>query len=71
MTAEVNKQIEIIAENIEHETAMVSNVSENIKHMEDFATNTQATSEECVALSDDLYAQVNLMNQKITEFRLS
>lgn len=71
LTAEVNKQIEIIAENIENETAMVSNVSENIKHMEDFATNTQATSEECVALSDDLYAQVNLMNQKITEFRLS
>ena len=57
-----------IAENIEKENEMVEKVASNMKQMEDFASNTQATSEECVALSNELYEQANLMNSKVKEF---
>lgn len=70
LTDDVNAHIASIAKNIDDETTMVEHVSKQMKNMEGFTTNTQATSEECVALSDQLYAQVALMNEKIKEFKL-
>lgn len=70
LTDDVNAHIQDIAKNIDNESVLVDRVSSQMKSMESFTTNTQATSEECVALSDELYAQVNLMNQKIQGFRL-
>lgn len=70
LTEDVNAHISAIASNIGDEADIVSKVSDNVKHMETFASNTKMTSEECVALSDELYKQVNLMNEKITQFKL-
>jgi len=70
LTDDVNSHIAIIAKNIDDEAALVEQVSVNMKNMESFTANTQATSQECVALSDELYAQVDLMNDKIREFKL-
>lgn len=70
LTDEVNSHVIAIAKNIDDEAKLVENVSEHMKSMESFTTNTQATSQECVALSDELYAQVDLMNEKIKEFKL-
>lgn len=70
LTDDVNAHIVKIARNIDDEAALVEKVSQNMKSMENFTTNTQATSEECVALSDELYAQVALMNEKIKEFKI-
>lgn len=67
---DVNEHISLIAKNIDDESELVGKVSEQMKNMESFTSNTQATSEECVALSDELYAQVDLMNEKIKEFKL-
>ena len=68
ITNDMNNHISEIAENIDREADMVTKVSENIKQMESFTINTQATSEECVALSKELYEQANLMHEKVTEF---
>lgn len=70
LTDDVNAHIAAISKNIDEEAELVEKVSANMKNMENFTTNTQATSEECVALSEELYAQVDLMNQKINEFKL-
>lgn len=70
LTDDVNSHIAAIAKNINVEAALVGKVSDSMKSMESFTTNTQATSEECVALSDELYAQVDLMNEKIMEFKI-
>lgn len=37
----------------------------------DFATSTSATSEECVSLSNELYEQVNRMNEMIEHFKVN
>ena len=70
ITEDVNAHIADIASHINNEAQMVTRVSSNMKQMESFATNTQATSEECVAMSNELYEQVNLMNSKVAEFKL-
>lgn len=70
LTEDVNTYIAEIAKNIDEEASLVNDVSVQMKTMESFTTNTQATSQECVALSDELYAQVDLMNEKIKEFKL-
>jgi len=70
LTEDVNEHIIAIAKNIDEEATLVDQVSDRMKSMEDFTSNTQATSQECVALSEELYAQVDLMNQKINEFKL-
>lgn len=70
LTDDVNDHIVSIAKNIDDEASMVEQVSKQMKNMEDFTSNTQATSQECVALSDQLYAQVALMNEKIKEFKI-
>lgn len=70
LTQKVHEQLKTIAENINNEVELVAGVSGHMEKMGSFTTNTQATSQECVALSDDLYNQVNLMNEKINVFKL-
>lgn len=70
LTEDVNNHVLTIASNIDSEAQMVQNVSSNMRDMKGFADNTKSTSKQCVALSDDLYTQVDLMNEKIAAFKI-
>lgn len=69
-TEEVNKQISQIAECIVKGSQMTSSVTDDMKRVEDFTTNTQATSEECVALAQTLYEQAALMQGNVEKFKM-
>ncbi len=69
-TEEVNKQISQIAECIVKSSQMTASVTEDMKSVEDFTTNTQATSEECVALAQTLYEQAALMQGNVEKFKM-
>ena len=70
ITKDVNEHVSVISENIDRDANMVKDVAERMKDMNTFASNTQATSEECVELSNELYSQVDLMKDKVSEFRI-
>lgn len=70
ITTDVNDHVRSISGNIDQDVAKVQGVAEQMKSMSDFTTNTQATSEECVALASELYRQVGVMNEKIGEFKI-
>ncbi len=70
ITNDFNNHVEMIVSSIKEETELVDAVSGNVDQMESFATNTSATSEECVALSSELYDQVEVMNKQINAFRI-
>lgn len=67
---DVNKYIKTIADSIENETEIINLVSKNFEEMSEFTSNTSATSEECVALSQELFEQVEKMNQIIEKFKV-
>lgn len=68
--ANVNDHVKDIASSIRSEVQIIDLVSNNFKTMEDFATNTSSTSEECVALSNELYEQVDRMHEIIAQFKV-
>lgn len=67
---EMDKHIDAISECIKTGDILVKGVYDEMKNMESFTTNTQATSEECVALSGILFEQSELMNEKVNQFKL-
>ena len=69
-TEDVNRHVQAIADSIRQETEIIDAVTKNFMNMEDFTTNTSATSEECVALSNELYEQVDRMHSIIARFKL-
>lgn len=70
ITEDVHNHIGMIVDSVKDETELVKAVSEKVEQMDAFATNTSATSEECVALSSELYDQVEVMHKEISSFKL-
>lgn len=70
MNESVNKKLFNIAESIKVENEIIKEVSSSIYEIEDFTRNTQATSQECVALSTTLNEQANLMKDAVSRFRI-
>lgn len=70
-TKNVNEQILMIAKSIDTENAVLKDILSRVLEMEQFSTNTTATSEELVSQSNELYHQVDKMNSMIEHFQLN
>lgn len=68
ITNDVNSRIQGVSECIVEENNSVKNVKKAVDNMEAFSTNTQATSEECVALSAILNEQADNMQNAVKKF---
>lgn len=68
VTEEVNTKIQSISECVEMENNTVIEVKNAVANMSAFTTNTQATSEECVALSEVLNEQAANMQEAVKKF---
>lgn len=67
-TETVNEQMEKLSLDIEQNKATVEVVAGSFSDMNDFTTSTSSTSEECVALSNELYDQVDKMHEIMNKF---
>ncbi|MGN0384503.1 MAG: methyl-accepting chemotaxis protein [Lachnospiraceae bacterium] len=70
ITNDVNCKIRGISACIEEENNTVRNMKEVVDNMGAFTTNTQATSEECVALSAVLNEQADSMQNAVKKFNI-
>ncbi|MDO5155077.1 MAG: methyl-accepting chemotaxis protein [Eubacteriales bacterium] len=70
ITNTVNDKIQSISSFISEEEKAVRNVKEAVANMEEFTTNTQATSQECVAMSDVLNEQATQMQNAVKNFQI-
>ena len=68
ITNDVNNMIQSISVCIDDENESVKNVKEAVYNMSSFTTNTQATSQECVALSTILNEQADNMQNAVKKF---
>lgn len=68
MNQGVTNHITQISECIHNGDRLVQEVHEEMKQMTEFASSTQATSEECVALSGVLFEQSEIMKNQISRF---
>ncbi len=69
-TEDVNMQIKKIAATVEQEIEIINKVSKSFEQVSDFTQNTSATSEECVALSNELFEQANHMHDILARFEI-
>ncbi|MGN0437772.1 MAG: methyl-accepting chemotaxis protein [Lachnospiraceae bacterium] len=69
ITGDVNQKIQGISTCIEDEKYTIQNVKRAVENMGEFSANTQATSEECVALSTVLNEQADNMQNAVKKFR--
>lgn len=69
-TGNVNDHVLAIADSIESETEIIGSVNQSFQEISGFTTNTSATSEECVALSQELFEQVERMHKLMERFRV-
>ena len=67
---EVNDNIRIIADSIESETDTVGVVDRQFSDITGFTANTSATSEKCVAMSEELFEQVERLYQIVGRFKI-
>ena len=70
ITHDVNGKIRGISACIEEENNTVRNMKKAVDNMGAFTTNTQATSEECVALSSVLNKQADSMQDAVRKFNI-
>lgn len=70
ITNDVNVKIQSVSACIEEENRTVSSMKEAIDTMGDFTSNTQATSEECVALASVLDEQAESMKRAVDKFSI-
>ncbi len=70
ITNDVNSKIRGISACIEEENNTVRNMKKAVDNMGAFTTNTQATSEECVALSAILNEQADSMQNAVKKFNI-
>lgn len=68
ITDEMNGKIRGVAHSIDAENKVLQEVKDAVRDVDSFATNTQATSEECVALSTALNEQADHMQQAVKRF---
>lgn len=69
-TENVNSQIQKIADTVEQEIEIINKVCESFGHVTDYTQNTSATSEECVALSHELFEQADHMHEILARFQI-
>lgn len=69
-TTDVNQHIQRVYVHINNEKEMVAGVKDAITNMNAYVSNTQAISEECVALSSELDHQANQMKEAVNRFAL-
>lgn len=68
ITYDVNTKIQGISAYVEEEKHTIQNVKQAVENMGEFSSNTQATSEECVALSTVLNEQADNMQNAVKKF---
>ena len=69
-SGEVNDNIRIIADSIESETDTVGVVDRQFSDITGFTANTSATSKKCVAMSEELFEQVERLYQIVGRFKI-
>lgn len=67
---DVNEHIRSIVTSIENETEIMGSVGDNFKNISTHTMNNSATSQECVALSEELFTQVEKMHEIIGRFKV-
>lgn len=70
ITKEVNAKIQGISSHIDEENVAMASVKQQVDKMESFTSNTQATSQECVALSTILNEQADNMQSAVKRFKI-
>lgn len=70
ITSEVNAKILGISSHIDKENEAIDSVKQQVDKMESFTSNTQATSQECVALSTILNEQADNMQSAVKKFKI-
>ena len=70
ITNDVNNKIQNISDCIEKEKDTINDVKTAVNNMGEFTTNTQATSEECVAMSQILNEQADNMQNAVNRFNI-
>ena len=70
ITNDVNSKIQNISDCIEKEKDTINDVKTAVNNMGEFTTNTQATSEECVAMSQILNEQADNMQNAVNRFNI-
>ena len=70
ITSDVNAKIQGISSNIDEENIAIDSVKQQVDKMESFTANTQATSQECVALSTILNEQADNMQSAVKRFKI-
>ncbi len=70
LTSAVNTKIQGISKNIDEENEAIASVKQQVDKMESFTSNTQATSQECVALSTLLNEQADNMQSAVKKFKI-
>lgn len=70
MNSSINETIHAIAESVRAESELVDGVNSAVIEMEDFTRNTQAMSQECVALSTTLNEEANKMKEAVSKFKV-
>lgn len=70
ITNDVNYRIQGVSTCIDDENEAVKAVREAVDNMESYSSNTQATSQECVALSEVLNEQADNMQRAVNKFQI-
>lgn len=70
ITNDVNSKIQGISVCIDEENETIKNVKTAVENMDAFSMNTQATSQECVALSTILNEQADNMQNAVKKFSI-
>lgn len=69
-TNDVNEHIRTIVSSIERETEIIQSVSTEFSDISDHTMNNSATSEECVAMSQELFSQVERMHELLARYKI-
>ncbi len=69
-TEDVNNHILTIAESIDKQTSIVDIVSKNFSDIKSYTANTSLASQECAKLSQELFSQVEKIQEIISVFKL-
>lgn len=70
INSKVNSHIDGISGCIKNGNELMNGITSDISQMCSFVSNTQITSENCVALSQELYAQSELMKESVSKFTI-
>ncbi len=69
-TEHVDAKISEIADSIHEEAEIINGITENVARVESFAEKTKETSQNSVAMTQELYAEVNRMHDTVEQFEL-